>query len=94
MLLLGGSALRERGMRAASRIARAAGADVLSETFPARVERGAGIPVIERLAYLAEMASGQLDGARHLITVDTKSPVSFFAYPGSPATSCRKAARS
>jgi|HubBroStandDraft_4_1064222.scaffolds.fasta_scaffold11191_2 acetolactate synthase-1/2/3 large subunit len=85
VLLLGGSSLRERGMRAASRIARATGADVLSETFPARVERGAGIPVIERLAYLAEMASGQLDGARHLITVDTKSPVSFFAYPGRPS---------
>jgi acetolactate synthase I/II/III large subunit len=84
-LLLGGSALRERGMHAASRIARATGADVLAETFPARVERGAGIPVIERLAYLAEMAAGQLDGLRHLILVDAKSPVSFFAYPGKPS---------
>ncbi len=84
-LLLGGSALRERGMHAAARIARATGADVLAETFPARVERGAGIPVIERLAYLAEMAAGQLDGLRHLVLVDTKSPVSFFAYPGKPS---------
>jgi len=84
-LLLGGSALREPGVRAASRIACATGAGLLAETFPARAERGAGIPVIQRLAYLAEMAAGQLDGLRHLILVDTKSPVSFFAYPGKPS---------
>jgi acetolactate synthase-1/2/3 large subunit len=41
--------------------------------------------VIQRLAYLAEMAAGQLDGLRHLILVDTTSPVSFFAYPGKPS---------
>jgi acetolactate synthase I/II/III large subunit len=84
-ILLGGSALREPGIRAASRIARTTGADLLAETFPARAERGAGIHVIQRLAYLAEMAAGQLDGLRHLILVDTKSPVSFFAYPGKPS---------
>ena len=84
-LLLGGRALRAAGIHAASRIARATGADLLAETFPARAERGAGIPVIQRLAYLAEMAAGQLDGLRHLILVDTTSPVSFFAYPGKPS---------
>jgi acetolactate synthase I/II/III large subunit len=84
-LLLGGSALRESGVRAASRIAQASGAELLAETFPARAERGAGVPVIQRLAYLAEMAAGQLDGLRHLILVDTKAPVSFFAYPGKPS---------
>jgi acetolactate synthase-1/2/3 large subunit len=84
-LLLGGGALAARGMHAASRIAGATAAELLVETFPARVERGAGIPVIQRLAYLAEMAAGQLDGLRHLILVDTKSPVSFFAYPGKPS---------
>ena len=84
-LLLGGTALRERGIQAACRIARATGAEVLAETFPARAERGGGIPVVQRLAYLAEMAAEQLDGLRHLILVDTKSPVSFFAYPGKPS---------
>ncbi len=84
-LLLGGTVLRERGLRAASSIAAATGAELLAETFPARAERGAGIPVIQRLAYLAEMAAGQLDGLRHLILVDTTSPVSFFAYPGKPS---------
>jgi len=81
-LLLGGSALRAYGLHAASRVATATGAAMLGETFPANLERGAGIPAVERLAYLAEMAQAQLDGVRHLVLVDAKSPVSFFAYPG------------
>jgi acetolactate synthase-1/2/3 large subunit len=84
-LLLGGGALRERGLRAAARIAAATGAELLAETFVARAERGAGIPAVQRLAYLGEMAAGQLEGLRHLILVDARSPVSFFAYPGKPS---------
>ena len=80
-LLLGGSALRADGLRAASRVAVTAEALLLGETFPANLERGAGIPAVDRLAYLAEMAQAQLDGVRHLVLVDAKSPVSFFAYP-------------
>jgi acetolactate synthase I/II/III large subunit len=81
-LFLGGSAMRERGLVAASRAAAATGARLLCETFPARHERGAGIPNVDRLAYLAEFASMQLEGLRHLVIVDSKAPVSFFAYPG------------
>jgi acetolactate synthase-1/2/3 large subunit len=81
-LLLGGSALRADGLDAASRVAVATGAALLGETFPANLERGAGIPAVERLAYFAEMAQAQLEGVRHLILVDTTRPVSFFAYPG------------
>ncbi len=81
-LLLGGGALRAAGLHAASRVAATTGAAMLSETFPANLERGAGIPAVERLAYLAEMAQAQLDGVRHLILVEAASPVSFFAYPG------------
>ena len=81
-LLLGGRALRAGGLLAASRVAATTGAALLSETFPANLERGAGIPAVERLAYLAEMAQAQLDGVRHLILVEAASPVSFFAYPG------------
>jgi acetolactate synthase I/II/III large subunit len=80
-LLLGGSALRAGGLQAASRVAVTTGALLLGETFPANLERGAGIPAVDRLAYLAEMAQAQLDGVRHLVLVDAKSPVSFFAYP-------------
>src|SRR5699024_5236561 len=52
------------------------------ETFPTRMERGAGLPYVERIAYLAELATVQLSGVKNLILVDSKEPVSFFAYPG------------
>lgn len=84
-LLLGGTALLEPGIVAATQIAEGFGAKVLAETFPARLERGAGIPAVERIGYLAEFATAQLAGLRHLILVDTKSPVSFFAYPDKPS---------
>ena len=81
-VLLLGQATRRESLEAASRVAEATGARLLAETFPARLERGAGIPAIDRLAYLAEMAAGQLSGARHLILAGARAPVSFFAYPG------------
>jgi acetolactate synthase-1/2/3 large subunit len=81
-LFLGGAALRGEGLAAASRVANATGAKLLAETFPTRLQRGAGRPPIDRLAYLAEFATAQLDGLRHLVVVDAKAPVSFFAYPG------------
>lgn len=84
-LLLGGRALREPGLVAAARAAGATGARLLAETFPARLERGAGLPPVERIAYLAEMATAQLDGLHHLVLVDCAPPVSFFAYPGRPS---------
>jgi acetolactate synthase-1/2/3 large subunit len=38
--------------------------------------------VVERIAYLAELAGRAARRHRHLILVDAKAPVSFFAYPG------------
>jgi acetolactate synthase-1/2/3 large subunit len=84
-LLVGGSVTREPGLLAASRVANATGAKLLGETFPARLERGAGRPPLERLGYLAEFMTAQLSGMRHLVLVDAKAPVSFFAYPGKPS---------
>jgi acetolactate synthase-1/2/3 large subunit len=84
-LLVGGSVVRERGLTAASRVANATGAKLLCETFPTRIERGAGLPPVERLAYLAEFAGMQMEGLKHMILVDAKPPVSFFAYPGKPS---------
>ena len=85
-LLIGGSAMRTPGLRAASRVASATGAKLLGETFPARLERGAGLPDIERLGYLSEFMEMQLSGVRHLVLVDTGPPVGFFAYPGKPSS--------
>jgi len=80
--LLGRRVLLEPGLRAASQISEKTGAKLLCEVFPTRLERGEGLPSVERLAYLAELASVQLDGYDHLVLVDAKAPVSFFAYPG------------
>ncbi len=85
VILVGGDATRGPGLAAAARIAEATGARLLCETFPARLERGAGVPGIERLAYFAEAATAQLEGAKHLVLAGAKSPVSFFAYPGMPS---------
>ncbi len=82
VLLLGHGTTRERGLVAASRIAAATGVKVFAETFPSRIERGAGLPAVERLGYLAEQVQWQLADAKHLVLVGAKSPVSFFAYPG------------
>jgi acetolactate synthase-1/2/3 large subunit len=84
-ILLSGSALRERGLLAAGRIAATTGTKLLAEVFPTRVERGAGLPAVERIAYVAELATVQLSGLKQLILVDAKAPASFFAYPGKPS---------
>lgn len=81
-LLMGGHSLREPGLLAAAKLAAHSGVILLAETFPTRMERGAGLPPVERLAYLAELATVQLTDIEHLILVDAKAPVSFFAYPG------------
>jgi acetolactate synthase-1/2/3 large subunit len=80
-MLLGGRALRESGLVAAGRIAATTGTKLFAEVFPARLERGAGLPAVERIAYFPELAMLQLDGLEHLILIDAKAPASFFAYP-------------
>ncbi len=81
-VLIGGRACSGPTLDAVADIAAATGAKLFAETFPGRLERGAGRPPVERLAYLAEFTAMQLEGLRHLVLVDAKSPVSFFAYPG------------
>ncbi|MBF6556588.1 MAG: acetolactate synthase large subunit [Acidimicrobiales bacterium] len=80
--LIGGRACLGPALDVVADMAAATGAKLLAETFPARLERGAGRPVVERLAYLAEFTAMQLEGIRHLVLVDARPPVSFFAYPG------------
>jgi acetolactate synthase-1/2/3 large subunit len=81
-LLLGGRALREDNLAIAGRIAKSSGARILSETFSARMQRGAGRCTTERLQYFSEHATAQLAGLEQIILVAAQAPVSFFAYPG------------
>jgi acetolactate synthase I/II/III large subunit len=82
VLLLGGSATDYDALESATRVAAAVGAQVLLETSIARLARGGGLPAIARLNYRGGAASRQLNGTRHLVLVDAKAPVAFFAYPG------------
>jgi thiamine pyrophosphate-dependent acetolactate synthase large subunit-like protein len=71
VLLLGGAALGEEGLRAASRIEQVTGARVLAELWPARQRRGAGVPAVRPLAYRAEDIGIQLQDAEHLVRMAT-----------------------
>jgi len=84
-LFLGGHALGEESLLAAGRIAAACGVRLLCETFPARLQRGAGRVKVERVAYFSEQAVAQLQSVEQLILVGAKAPVAFFAYPGKPS---------
>nr|WP_175716691.1 acetolactate synthase large subunit [Burkholderia anthina] len=88
VLLLGDRALSARGQRAASRIAAATGARCFSETFPARTERGGGLPDIDRLPYFPEPARDALAG-RKVVLAGALAPVTYFGYEGIPAELAR-----
>jgi thiamine pyrophosphate-dependent acetolactate synthase large subunit-like protein len=77
--------LKERGLKAAGRIAAKSGARLFCDTFTARVQRGAGRVKVERIPYFAEQIVEFLQDLEQLILVGSKPPVSFFAYPGKPS---------
>lgn len=85
VFLLGGGALSERGQQAASRIGAGTSARFFSETFPARTERGGGLPDIDRLPYFPEKAIEQLEAADLVVLVETIAPVAYFGYEGLPS---------
>jgi acetolactate synthase-1/2/3 large subunit len=85
MIMVGGRHVTvEQGLKL-SKIGKACGARISTDTFPTRQSRGAGSAVIERLPYLAEMAIDHIKDVEHLILVGAASPVSFFAYPEVPS---------
>jgi acetolactate synthase I/II/III large subunit len=85
VLLLGGNALTRRGQCAAGKIAAATGAALYSETFPARTERGGGLPAIGRLPYFPETAIATLRDAAAVILAGADEPVAYFGYRGTPS---------
>lgn len=82
VLLIRGAALKERGLKAAGRIAAATGVRLMCDTFTARLQRGAGRVMLDRLPYFAEQIEETMAGTEQLILAGGKPPVSFFAYPG------------
>jgi acetolactate synthase I/II/III large subunit len=85
MLMIGGPEIDQQRGLLLSRIGKASGARVSTDTFPTRQARGAGTAVLERLPYLAELAIDHIKELDHLILIGAAAPVSFFAYPGVPS---------
>lgn len=81
-IVLGAGGLRGRALVAAGRLHEATGATLLCETFPARLERGAGRVPLTRIPYFAEQAIEFLRDFDQMILVGAKPPAAFFAYPG------------
>ncbi|MFK8052563.1 MAG: acetolactate synthase large subunit [Woeseiaceae bacterium] len=83
-LFLGSTALTDEALIIAGRIAEATGARLITETFCARLQRGAGRVATERLPYFGEVAAEFLASVDTLICIGAPPPVSFFAYPDKP----------
>lgn len=91
VFLLGGggelSGLGERAQRAVARICAVLGsaASAYAETFPARSERGQGLPAFDRLPYFPEPAREVLDPAELVVLAGALPPVTYFGYAGHPS---------
>ena len=85
-VLLGGTSLRARGLGAAARLAVKSGCTLIAETFPSRIERGAGMPAVERLPYFPEQALEMLKQFDLIVLAGARSPVAFFGYPNLPSS--------
>ncbi len=84
-LLMTGMALRAPALEIAGRIAGRTGARLLAQGSNARIERGAGRVAVERIPYVVDQALAMLKGLRHIILIEAKEPVAFFAYPDKPS---------
>ncbi len=84
--LLGAAALTEQGLNAVARIAAKVDCRLICETFPARIERGAGLPALERLPYFPEQAIEALSALDSIVLAGAKSPVAFFGYARMPSS--------
>jgi acetolactate synthase-1/2/3 large subunit len=81
-ILLSRNALYGPGIAAAGLLAAATGAKLFAPYPLTRLARGAGLPPVERVAYVLEQAIDQFKEFRQLILVGAPAPMAYFAYPG------------
>jgi acetolactate synthase I/II/III large subunit len=72
-------------LEAAARIASKTGCRIMTGTFPARIDGGAGRVQVERMPYFPEHILAAFAGVQHLILVGGQTPASFFAYRTTPS---------
>ena len=81
-ILMTGNALYGKGLATAGRIASATGAKLLAPYPISRLQRGVGIPRVDRVQYVLEQGIEQFKDIRQLILVGARAPIAYFAYPG------------
>ena len=85
LILLAGQGIQARSQALAWRVAKATGATLMGDYVNACIPRGRGRLQLERVPYVADVAIAALARFEHLILVNAKPPVGFFAYPGKPS---------
>lgn len=84
IVLLGGSALCEAGIRAGAAVAAHLGGRLLMEPYPAIVTLGGDLPQVERQAYFPDDVIAQM-GAARVVLAGSRMPISYFGYEGWPS---------
>ncbi|OGP61923.1 MAG: hypothetical protein A2170_00140 [Deltaproteobacteria bacterium RBG_13_53_10] len=81
-LMLGRRALRKTGLDAARRVRNAIGCDLFTPSLSGYIDRGPGLPRVERVPYFPEQAVAALSGYEAVLLAGAPEPVTFFGYPG------------
>ena len=84
-IVLGGRALRRKGLITASRIRAATGCDLLANSFPGYMDRGGSLPVVTRIPYFPEPALELMARYDAVVLAGAWEPVTFFGYEGIPS---------
>ena len=85
VVILEHDAIKTTALEQAGKIAAKTGCRIMSGTFPARVDGGAGSVDVERMPYFPEHILASFAGVQHLILVGAQIPASFFAYRTTPS---------
>ncbi len=84
-ILMSGNVLGRASLELAGQVAAATGARLYCDFLAPRLERGAGLVPVRRLAYFGEQVLQELTGTDLLLLIETEPPVAFFAHPGQPS---------
>jgi acetolactate synthase-1/2/3 large subunit len=85
LILLAGQGVLAPAQALAWRVAVATGATIMGDSVNGRLARGRGRLPIERVPYNIDLALAALRRFNHIVLVNAKAPVGFFAYPGKPS---------
>ena len=85
LMLLAGDATSSAAQCLAWRVASATGATVMADFVTPQIARGRGRLQLERVPYGMQAAIDALARFTHIVLVNAKAPVGFFAYPGMPS---------